>query len=286
MSLVSVLFLACVALASSAPSAKELKWVKSSPGYEYFSGAGFYKFYEQRVTWGEAWETCVNDGTHLITIDSEKEVEVVKELFGRYINNYGRTQNIAVGFHDLYKKDVFASIDGDLLEFQNWNVGEPNNFEGKERCGGAYVSANSAPSAKELKWVKSSPGYEYFSGAGFYKFYEQRVTWGEAWETCVNDGTHLITIDSEKEVEVVKELFGRYINNYGRTQNIAVGFHDLYKKDVFASIDGDLLEFQNWNVGEPNNFEGKERCGGAYVSAKLNDISCDSLNPFICEYKS
>nr|CAD7602415.1 unnamed protein product [Timema genevievae] len=146
--------------------------------------------------------------------------------------------------------------------------------------------ASSAPSAKELKWVKSSPGYEYFSGAGFYKFYEQRVTWGEAWATCVNDGTHLMTIDSEKEVEVVKELFGRYIKNYSRMQNIAVGFHDLYKKDVFTSITDDPLEFQNWATGEPNNFEGKERCGGAYVTAKFNDISCDSLNPFICEYKS
>nr|CAD7200241.1 unnamed protein product [Timema douglasi] len=146
--------------------------------------------------------------------------------------------------------------------------------------------ASSAPSDKGLKWVKSSSGYEYFPGVGFYKFYEQRVTWGEAWETCVNDGTHLITIDSEKEVGVVKELFGRYIKNYGSTQNIAVGFHDLFKKDVFTSIDGDLLEFQDWAVGEPNNFEGKERCGGAYISAKLNDIPCDSLNPFICEYKS
>nr|CAD7260021.1 unnamed protein product [Timema shepardi] len=111
MSLVTVLFLACVALASSAPSDMELKWVKSSSGYEYFPGAGFYKFYEQRVTWGEAWETCVNDGTHLITIDSEKEVGVVKELFGRYTKNYASTQNIAVGFHDLFKKDVFTSID-------------------------------------------------------------------------------------------------------------------------------------------------------------------------------
>nr|CAD7605916.1 unnamed protein product [Timema genevievae] len=146
--------------------------------------------------------------------------------------------------------------------------------------------ASSAPSAKELKWVKSSPGYEYFSGAGFYKFYDQRVTWGEAWATCINDGTHLMTIDSEKEAEVVKELFGRYIKNYSSTQNIAVGFHDLYKKDVFTSINDDLLEFQNWAPGEPNNFEGKERCGGAYITAKFNDISCDSLNPFICEYKS
>nr|CAD7464860.1 unnamed protein product [Timema tahoe] len=95
-----------------------------------------------------------------------------------------------------------------------------------------------------------------------------------------------MTIDSEKEVGVVNELFGRYIKNYSSTQNIAVGFHDLYKKDVFTSINDDLLEFQNWAPGEPNNFEGKERCGGAYITAKFNDIPCDSLNPFICEYKS
>nr|CAD7268060.1 unnamed protein product [Timema shepardi] len=273
MSLVAVLFLACVALASSAPSARDLKWAKSSPGYEYFSGAGFYKFHEQRVTWGEAWETCVNEGTHLITIDSEREVGVVKELFGRYIKNYASTQNIAVGFHDLFKKDFLP------LESSTMSLVAVLFLA-------CVALASSAPSARDLKWAKSSPGYEYFSGAGFYKFHEQRVTWGEAWETCVNEGTHLITIDSEREVGVVKELFGRYIKNYASTQNIAVGFHDLFKKDVFTSIDGDLLEFQNWAAGEPNNFEGKERCGGAYITAKLNDISCDSLNPFICEYKS
>nr|CAD7464687.1 unnamed protein product [Timema tahoe] len=94
-----------------------------------------------------------------------------------------------------------------------------------------------------------------------------------------------MTIDSKKEVGVVNELFGRYIKSYLRTQNIAVGFHDLYKKDVFTSINDDLLEFQNWAPGEPNNFVGKDRCGGADINAKFNDIPCDSLNPFICEYK-
>ena len=43
--------------------------------------------------------------------------------------------------------------------------------------------------------------------------------------------------------------------------------------------------YQNWNVGEPNNNGGNEKCGDLVVNGKWNDIPCKSSWPVaICQW--
>jgi hypothetical protein len=80
-------------------------------GYSLFPGLGFYKYYRDIKTWGEAWKQCDNDGGHLIVINSDAEAQVIRQLL-MGVNPQHYTY---IGFHKHYTNDVFLTIEGMTL---------------------------------------------------------------------------------------------------------------------------------------------------------------------------
>lgn len=47
------------------------------------------------------------------------------------------------------------------------------------------------------------------------------------------------------------------------------------------------VNFQKWANGEPNNYDGNEKCGVfyGYNDMKWNDIFCEHMQDYVCQIK-
>ena len=72
--------------------------------YKYLPGAGFYKLYKHKVTWGEAWEQCRGDNAHLLVIDSPEELKALKSVMIK--------ERSHIGVHDLFLNTHYVTVTG------------------------------------------------------------------------------------------------------------------------------------------------------------------------------
>ncbi|PSN30568.1 Hemolymph lipopolysaccharide-binding protein [Blattella germanica] len=142
------------------------------------------------------------------------------------------------------------------------------------------TSPNDTAPKRHPKFIGS---YRFFPGVGFYKFYKFKVPWGDAWAQCRDDNAHLVVIDSEKELEVVKLL-----QIQAKSKDWChIGVHDLYLNTRYITVlDEEFTpsSFNKWNQNEPTN-NAAENCVGVLPTGFLGDLGCGTALPFICEYE-
>ena len=78
-------------------------------GYSLYSGLGYYKVYTQNLAWGKAWKQCDSDGAHLLILNSDNEVEIVKTLVQTVAPN---TFAFIIGFNDYFLEGNYLTIHG------------------------------------------------------------------------------------------------------------------------------------------------------------------------------
>jgi hypothetical protein len=106
-----------------------------------------------------------------------------------------------------------------------------------------------------------------------YLVYNTTRQWQSAADFCLADGTHLVTISSAAENELVRPSSGfRWI-----------GLEDIGSEGTFTWVTGEPLSFTNWNGGEPNG-GGGENCGGMLNNGRWNDFQCGDSWAFVCEF--
>ena len=54
-------------------------------------------------------------------------------------------------------------------------------------------------------------------------------------------------------------------------------------KPGFVDVKGGVLMWEDWNIGEPNNYAGNEDCVEVYRDALWNDIPCSYEKDAICQ---
>nr|CAD7259885.1 unnamed protein product [Timema shepardi] len=168
-----------------------------------------------------------------------------------------------------------SSKDVDL----GWRSLEPCRSVYDERDALDHFATEAAPPPR------AGPGYELFPGLGYYKLHQEHMTWEEARRTCLKEGSHLLIVNSETEaLQVVKVTYNRFPK---LRDEIYVGINDLHTEGHFISVFGQPLTsvgYAEWMPNEPNDASGNEDCVHIYkIKLQLNDISCDTKLPFICE---
>lgn len=92
---------------------------------------------------------------------------------------------------------------------------------------------------------------------------------------------HLAVINSAIE----ESLIAKYQAECG-LGDIWIGYYDQFKKDQWITVmdqDVDVIGYLHWNVGEPNNADGSERCV-TYDRTGMNDLNCAKERPFVCKF--
>lgn len=114
-------------------------------------------------------------------------------------------------------------------------------------------------------------------GEHAYYYCPGPVAWADARTTCMGFGGDLVVIDDQAEQDF---LLGQPLTagpNY-------IGLSDEAVEGTFVWVDGTMLGFAAWGMGEPNDaLEGEDCAQLGSADGAWNDIACATGSAFICE---
>ncbi|XP_036361147.1 adhesion G protein-coupled receptor L3 isoform X1 [Octopus sinensis] len=121
--------------------------------------------------------------------------------------------------------------------------------------------------------------------SGRYMFVCEKEVYSDALAICNENGGSLVSINTLKEAEVlIKKLMEIITSVEQGTWWVGLSF-DIDKETWIwtdrTSYDDSTMSL--WAPGEPNNGLAEEDCAELSFEGKLNDESCLSAKPFICE---
>ncbi|XP_069687875.1 hemolymph lipopolysaccharide-binding protein-like [Periplaneta americana] len=137
--------------------------------------------------------------------------------------------------------------------------------------------------------IPIAPDYELVPGLGYYKLHTDVNTWHNAKMICEEEGAHLAVINSEKEAQVLKNLWNKTppakITGGTHTDWAWIGFHDLYQEGEFVTIFNETLKSAGYSKFHPSDGKGgtSQNCGLIDRAVQLGDHSCEDKDPFFCE---
>ena len=145
------------------------------------------------------------------------------------------------------------------------------------------------PDKKQLELF----GIEEYNGH-YYKVFNDGMTWAQAKQRCERLGGHLVTITSNLEQAIVKELL---INQGTKGYYWTSGVRN--SDDSWSWTTGEKFSYSNWGNGEPNNGVGNEDIVTLYRSGIWNDSPAEGISDipnlafykvensgFVCEWES
>jgi hypothetical protein len=85
--------------------------------YELVPGLGYYKFHTSGKTWRDARDVCVQEGTHLLILNSEKEAGVIRSIWKRHpkVLDGWRNDCAYIGIHDEYTEGEYITLFGKAI---------------------------------------------------------------------------------------------------------------------------------------------------------------------------
>ncbi|XP_071824781.1 macrophage mannose receptor 1-like isoform X2 [Apostichopus japonicus] len=266
--------------------------------YCYYLSAGA----NTRLSWTDANTWCMDNGGYLVSIHGRDEQD--KLIY--YASAYSYSSHwIGIREYDISGTYVWA--DSTPLDFENWNVGEPNDANGEEQCAEMYSDGlwNDVNCENALTFIckqvytepapytrAPTPAPSGYCPSDWdqldhrcYKFYGQnqydRKTWYDAQENCQAQGADLAIIyDRKIQSYLISKMKDVEFEVY-------IGLSDISDTEQFYWVDGAPIDYTNWNSGEPNESGGEEDCvemvWNQQVVGKWNDIICTQESGYVCQ---
>ena len=113
-------------------------------------------------------------------------------------------------------------------------------------------------------------------GTKCWKLLTDQKNYLDSMISCTLEGAVLASIGSESEQSTMYSMVG--------SEGVWTGLNDILDEGVYAWTDSALLDYTNWNNGQPNNRDGNQHC--VFMrgqDGKWDDIVCKRLEPFICQ---
>uniref|UniRef100_A0A8C2T126 Macrophage mannose receptor 1-like n=1 Tax=Coturnix japonica TaxID=93934 RepID=A0A8C2T126_COTJA len=217
-------------------------------------------------------------------------------------------------------RDFCRAIGGDLacvhisakffVNFQKWANGEPNNYDGNEKCGVFYgyndmkwndifcehmqdyvcqikkgASLKPEPTSTfDYEYIVSEDDWIIYNHKEYY-FSKEAMPMEKARDYCKKNGGDLAIIESESE----RTFLWKYVRNSlyfkkrNRGNNFFIGLTVSLDK-TFRWVDGTTANYVAWAPNEPNFANNDENCVVMYVqTGTWNDLNCGKVEFFICE---
>jgi len=108
--------------------------------------------------------------------------------------------------------------------------------------------------------------------------FAQDKIWTDAETTCVANGGHLATIESQAQNNWVVAISAQ------TRQHVWIGATDQFSEGTWTNAVGQTaLTFTSWRSGEPNGGSG-ESCASMphHWAGKWNDAGCGQTYHFVC----
>lgn len=257
-----------------------------------------YEFYNNNITWYQAYRTCERMGGHLVTVTSTDERDKILEL----TNNY--SGRVWIGATIDGSKNWYWINSEPYVENSFWADGEPNNSGGKELVAEMDISGTNKGLWNDISGYNSivegfvceyddiveANDYEPIQSVTFggykYDLFDNSVDWQTAKKICELKGGQLTDIANGTEQEVIGVLAQK-----GSKSAYWIGLTDVENEGIWKWSNGTNASYKNWADKEPNNTLGIE----GYVAlnkgtGKWNDnpryANGFSTMGFICKTKT
>ncbi|KAK4828116.1 hypothetical protein QYF61_023914 [Mycteria americana] len=254
---------------------------------------------EKMQTWFGARDFCRAIGGDLACIHSEEEQNLIAGLKRDYLH-----LSYWMGLSALDSDSGFIWSDGSPVNFEKWANGEPNNYDGNEKCGvfNGYNNMNwndlfcehmqdyvcqikkGAPLKPEpastfnYEYIVSEDDWIIYNHKEYY-FSKEPMPMEKARDFCKKNGGDLAVIESESE----KNFLWKYTFYKDWGNNFYIGLSVSLDK-TFRWMDGTPVNYVAWAPNEPNFANNDENCVVMYTqTGTWNDLNCGSVESFICE---
>ncbi|XP_069704952.1 hemolymph lipopolysaccharide-binding protein-like [Periplaneta americana] len=129
------------------------------PHYEFVPGLGYYKFHNKGKRWQDAKLSCEQEGAHLAIINSQKELDVLLELWQRLPKLYSgwKEYNILIGMTDAETEGKWITIFGKAVSETGFNVWHPDQPSGG--TGSPVQTCSYTKECPKGKFCPLAPGY-------------------------------------------------------------------------------------------------------------------------------
>ncbi|KAF2356758.1 C-type lectin-like [Trinorchestia longiramus] len=226
------------------------------------------------------WQACAQYGGEGAVIETLDEQNLLAGVL---------STRVWLAVNDMEEEGRFRAPGHLDSLFTRWIRGEPNNLEGNEDCVMLIPEAqfgwnddNCQVSSRALCEHAPVPVYEEPTCAtGQHKFDYSCYFFTEVGDfdtgaaRCRNQGGYPAVVSSLQEQQFLGSI---------ASETVYLGYTDRDEESVFASNFGVAL-YNNWNYGEPNNWNGNEDCvqmidgwGDTWY-----DISCSTQLRMACE---
>ncbi|NXS22097.1 MRC1 protein, partial [Mystacornis crossleyi] len=243
-----------------------------------------YSLVQLPTTFSEAKKVCEENKGYLATVRDRYEQAFLTSVTGFKPEKY-----FWIGLSDVEEHGTFRWASGDPVTFTHWNVGMPGeesgcvamatgtsaglwdilNCEEKNTflCKQLVEGVTPPPPPPTTPPLLFCPdGWQSIPQSSFcFKLFqggrEKMQTWFESRDFCRTIGGDLACIHSEEEQNLIARLI----------------------KVVFPL----QVNFEKWSHGEPNNYNGNEKCGvfTGYLNMKWNDLFCEHMLDYVCQIK-
>uniref|UniRef100_A0A914QQ10 C-type lectin domain-containing protein n=1 Tax=Panagrolaimus davidi TaxID=227884 RepID=A0A914QQ10_9BILA len=136
------------------------------------------------------------------------------------------------------------------------------------------------------------PSWKYYNVTGFCYAVFHDMNWADAEKKCIQEGSHLASIHSEKEGSFVAELAKPFSSTYHHWPSQPfIGLFSIDNGTTWQWTDKTPMDYIRWNIDEPS-LSNHEYCGQIWSSedhfsvktGQFNNFSCDRvLKSFLCK---
>ncbi|KAG7209861.1 hypothetical protein KM043_011463 [Ampulex compressa] len=119
-------------------------------------------------------------------------------------------------------------------------------------------------------------------GIGAHKLHVRKVSWNRARKTCIQEGGHMVIINSNSEEKLLVRMLEE-----NKLDRAWLGIHDLYEEGDWVTLMDEAIEsagYSKWKMPtQPDNYGGKQHCGVLLKDGGLDDLECTAVNAFFCK---
>ena len=190
-----------------------------------------YFLVTEPASWKDAQQYCRNHHTDLAFIRTKEEANHVSAL--------GKGDKVWIGIHRDTKDHTLWYWSGRRIStFTFWKPGEPNDYGGKEDCGGAGAGGPwyDLPCNVKINFV-------CYQETPKMVLVKENKTWEEALEYCRDRYKDLPSLLSEAEQSSAKKT-----TLEAKTSKVWTGLRFLAGQWLW--VNGDKMEYQDWPAGE------------------------------------
>ncbi|XP_057683847.1 galactose-specific lectin nattectin-like [Corythoichthys intestinalis] len=113
-----------------------------------------------------------------------------------------------------------------------------------------------------------------------YIYQHDNRSFSDAESVCNVLGGNLVSINSRKENAIVVELIRE---GAGTVVDTWIGLHDAIEEGEFVWTDGEVVNFKNFGMGQPDDSGSGEDCVEIEADDEMwDDDECTDLNPYVC----